>query len=286
MGEGVVYLNGDLVAADRAAVSVADAGLLHGASVFTTLRSRHGRPFRLGRHIGRLLDNAARIGLRHDADEATLTDAVGRVLAANGHRDARIRITLTPGPVGDQPRPTTLVTAAQLINDPNWYAKGIRVMVSGVRQYAGDPTVGLKTGCYLTRILARQAAAAHGDDEALWFSTSGHLAEACFSNVFVVVEGRLATPPLSTPVLPGIVREAVIELAAELDLPCRDDQPIDGPQLQAAEEVLLTSSGAGVRPVVAVNKEPVGDGSPGPVARKLIAAYESLLERECPPHKT
>ena len=278
----MVHLNGELVPADEAAVSVFDTGLLHGASVFTTLRSHNGRPFRLDRHIARLLENAARIGLRHGADEAMLTDAVARVLAANGHPDARIRITLTPGPIGEEGRPTTLVTTARLVNNPQWYAKGITVMVCGVRQYAGDPTVGLKTGCYLTRILARQAAAAHGDEEALWFSTSGHLAEACFSNVFLVVAGRLATPPLSTPVLGGIVREAVIEMAAELDIPCGDEKPLGGPEIQAAQEILLTSSGAGVRPVVAINKQPVGDGSPGPVARKMMAAYEALLEKECP----
>ncbi len=280
MGEQMVYLNGELVAAEGATVSVFDTGLLHGASVFTTLRSHNGRPFRLDRHIARLLDHAGRIGLRHEADEAALTGAVAAVLAANGHADARIRITLTPGPVGEAGGPTTLVTAAKLVNDPNWYSKGIGVMVCGVRQYPGDPTVGLKTGCYLTRILARQAAAAHGDEEALWFNTAGQLAEGCFCNVFLVTGGRLTTPPLSTPVLGGIVREAVFEMAAELEIPCSDEQPLGGPELQAAGEIILTSSGSGVRPVIAVNKDPVGDGKPGPIARKLMAAYEALLEAE------
>ena len=282
MGQDMVHLNGKLVPAGEASVSVFDTGLLHGASVFTTLRSHNGKPFRLDRHLARLMDNAARIGLRHDADPDRLSKAVDELLHANEYPDARIRITLTPGPIGEEPRPTTLVTASKLVNNPDWYTRGISVMVCGVRQYAGDPTVGLKTGCYLTRILARQAAATHGDEEALWFSTSGHLAEGCFSNVFLVLTGRLLTPPLDTPVLGGIAREAVFELAAELGLDCSDQDPLGGDELQAADEVFLTSSGSGVRPVVAINKQPVGEGRPGPIAQKIIAAYDALLETECP----
>jgi branched-subunit amino acid aminotransferase/4-amino-4-deoxychorismate lyase len=281
MSQDMVFLNGALVPAADASVSVFDTGLLHGASVFTTLRSHHGKPFRLDRHLARLMDHAARIGLRHGADPDRLTMAVTELLAANGCDDARIRITLTPGAIGAE-RPTTLVTTAPLVNDPEWYTGGISVMVCGVRQYVGDPTVGLKTGCYLTRILARQAAAAHGDEEALWFSTSGHLAEACFSNVFLVLSGRLLTPPLKTPVLGGIVRQAVFDIAAEMDIDCSDQDPLGGDELSAAEEVLLTSSGSGIRPVVRINKQPVGNEKPGPIATKLIAAYDALLEAECP----
>ena len=278
----MVHLSGKLVPAGEATISVFDTGLLHGASVFTTLRSHNGKPFRLDRHLARLMDNAARISLRHGADPDGLTAAVAEVLAANDCDDARIRITLTPGPIGDEPRPTTLVTAAKLVNNPDWYTRGISVMVCGVRQYVGDPTVGLKTGCYLPRILARQAAASHGDEEALWFSTAGNLAEACFSNVFLVLGGKLLTPPLDTPILGGIVREVVFELADELGIDCSDQNPLGGDELQGAAEVLLTSSGSGIRPVVRINKQPVGDEKPGTITSKLIAAYDALLEKECP----
>ena len=282
MGELQVYLNGEVLPAGEATVSVADTALLHEASVFTTLRSHNGVALRLERHVRRLLGTAAKIGLAHPATAEELTAAVARVLDANALAEARLRITLTPGPVAAEPAPTTLVTAAPLQNDPQSYARGIGVIVSGVRQYEGDPTAGLKTGCYLARVLARQAAAVAGADEALWFTVGGHLAEACYCNVFLVAGGEVRTPPLNTPVLAGICREAVIELCGELDIPCADDKPITGLELQSAEEVFLTSSCSGVRPVVRLQKQPVGDERPGPITKRIMAAYEKLLDAECP----
>jgi len=282
MGEPVVYLNGELVRAGEARISVFDTGFLHAASVFTTLLGHHGRPFRLDRHLARLREQAEKIGLGHPATDDELADAVGQVLQANAMAEARIRITLTPGAVGSG-EPTTLVTAVAAQNDPRWYSRGLGVIVSGVRQYEGDPTAGVKTGCYLTRVMARQAAAVAGADEALWFTVSGRLAEACYCNVFCVREGRVATPPLDTPVLPGVVRQAVIELCERLDLPTGDDEPITGEDLLAAEEVFLTSSVAGVRPVVRIDRRGVGDEKPGPITKRIMAAYADLLDAECPP---
>ncbi len=282
MSDGFVYLNGEVLPAGEAQLSVFDTGLLHGASVFTTLLAHNGRPFRLDRHLRRLMDSAEKIGLRHQATPEELTGAVAAVLEANGLSEARVRITLTPGAPGAEPRPTALVTAARPGIQSWWYQKGIGVVVSGVRQYERSPLTGLKTGCYLLRVLARQAAAAVGADEALWFTLSGHLAEACYCNVFLVREGAVFTPPLETPVLPGIVRQAVIELCRDMDLPCRDDQPLGSDDVRSAEEMFLTSSVSGVRPVVRLERRPIGDERPGPVTKRIMAAYAKLLEAECP----
>lgn len=282
MSENLVYLNGKVVPADEAGLSVFDTGFLHGASVFTTMLGHNGRAFRLDRHLRRLFDNAGRIGLEHTATAEELAAAVGAVLKANKLSQARIRITLSPGPAVEQPRPTTVVTASAPGNQPQWYTKGIGVIVNRVVQYHADPLGGVKTGCYLPRILARQAAAAVGADEALWFTTQGHLAEACFSNVFLVRAGALATPPLATPVLPGIVREAVIELCDGLGIDCAADEPLTGEDVQSAREIFVTSSVAGIRPVVRVNRQPVGDEKPAPVTNKIMTAYRKLLDEECP----
>ena len=283
MSENHVYLNGEIVPADRARISVFDAGLLHGASVFTTMLAHNGKVFRLGRHLARLSDNARRIGLTHTATGEELTAAVQRLLQANALPEARVRITLTAGAVGMEVRPTTVVTAVAFRNEPRWYAKGLRVIVNSVRQYEGDPIAGVKTGCYLTRILARQAAAAVGADEALWFTTAGHLAEACFCNVFLVREGQVYTPSPATPVLPGVVREAVIELCGAAGITVHADDVIGGEEIPKAGEVFLTSSVAGIRPVVCVEDYPIGNGAPGPITRQIMAAYAELLEKECPP---
>jgi len=284
MSDGYVYLNGRIVPVAEASISVFDTGFLHGASVFTTLLAHNGVPFRLDRHLARLLANARSIQLRHDATAEQLTAAVAEVLEANALSEARIRITLSPGPVAGeqtQARPTTVVTASAFENPAWWYEKGLGVLISRFRQFRGDPTGGIKTGCYLARVLVRQEAAAAGMDDALWFTDDGHLAEGCFSNVFLVREGTVHTPPLDTPVLAGIVREAVIELCGKLSIPCREDEPLTIKQTLAAEEIFLTSSVAGIRPVVRVERHAVGDEKPGEVFKKILAAYRDLLETEC-----
>jgi branched-chain amino acid aminotransferase len=283
MSENIVYLNGALMPADQAAVSVFDAGLLHGASVFTTLLAHKGVPFRLGRHLDRLLATAERIGLLNEAPAERLTSAVSEVLEANGLSEARLRITLTPGAAGEfATPPTTVVTAAALGElPPAWYETGLTVIISRHRQYEGDVLAGLKTGCYLPRMIVRQQAAALGAEEAVWFTASGRLAEACFCNVFLVRDGAVYTPSLETPVLGGIVREAVVEVCGQLGIACRIDKPLTIDDTLEAGEMFLTSSTAGVRPVVKIEQHVVGDGKPGAITQRLLAAYRDLLEEEC-----
>jgi len=281
VGELRVFLNGRIVPEDQATVSVADAGFLHGASVFSTALAHQGVVFRLDRHLSRMLDTARMIGLRTDATREGLAAATAELLAANRLAEARVRITLSPGSVHGA-ETTTLITASPLpAYPPEWYDKGIGVVVSSLRQGSGPPIYGCKTGCYLPRIIARREAAEKGFDEALWFTEDHRLAEACACNVFLVLGGEVLTPPTDTPVLPGVVREAVIELCGSLDIPCRDDRALAIRELLAAEEVFLTSSCAGIRPVVRVERHAVGSEKPGPVTRRIIQAYRELLDREC-----
>ncbi len=283
MPENQVYLNGRLIPAGQAAISVFDSGFLHGASTFTTMLAHNGRVFRLERHLARLMDTVRMLNLATDATPETLAPAVGQVLEANELKNARIRITITPGSVRGG-GPTTLVTAEPLTGMPDaWYEKGIAVVVSTFKQMPGDLTFGYKTGCYLPRIMGRQEAAAKGVEEALWFTIDNHLAEACFNNIFLVLDGKVHTPPLDTPVLPGIVREAVLELCRQLEIPCDDSMPLTVDELLKAQEVFLTGSTSGIRPVVRVERHAVADEKPGPVTKRLMAAYRELLDKECPP---
>lgn len=283
MSQRYVYLGGKMILAGEARISVFDSGLLHGASVFTTMLAHNGKVFRLGRHLDRLMETADLLGMRTDATRESLTAAVAAVLEKNSLRQARTRITLTPGdPHGRET--TTLVTAEPLPVYPSeWYGKGIPVVVASYKQAGGDPTYGYKTGCYLPRMLARQEAARKQCEEALWFTVDNRLAEACFCNVFLVLGGTVFTPPRDTPVLPGIVRQAVLELCKALNIPCEANKPLTVKELLAAEEIFLTASCSGIRPVSQVEAHAVGTGQPGEIARKLMAAYADLLDRECPP---
>lgn len=276
-----VYFNGEIIPAGDAKISIRDTGLLHGASSFTTMLAHNGVVFRLDRHLSRLLATMEFLSLRTDATAESLTAGVGQLLAANGLTEARMRVTLTPGDVAGQ-MATTLITADPLPEYPGqWYEEGIGVIVSSYRQHVDGFAMGYKTGCYLPRMLARQEAAAGGADEALWFTSDERLSEACFCNVFLVRQGQVYTPPLETPVLPGVVREATIELCEELGIQCQTNKALTVQDMLEAEEMFLTSSCMGIRPVVRVEKHVVGSGKPGEVTISLQKAYRQLLDDEC-----
>jgi branched-chain amino acid aminotransferase len=276
-----VFLNGRIVPQGQAVISVSDAGFLHGVSVYTTALAHNGVVFRLDRHLCRLFDTAAMLGMRTDATPDALAGATAKLLEANSLTEARVRITLTPGSVNGG-EPTTLVTASPLpVYPPQWYEKGIGVVISSLRQGSGPPVYGCKTGCYLPRILARQEAATKGAEEALWFTEDNRLAEACTCNVFIVQAGEVLTPPTRTPVLPGIVREAVLELCRHMEVHCSDNRSLTIRELLDAQEVFLTSACAGIRPVVQIERHVVGGEKPGPVTRWVMQAYRELLDREC-----
>lgn len=284
MANDNVYLNGKIMPAGEAKVSASDVGLLHGASSFTTMLAHNGVVFRLGRHLKRLLETVKLLGLQVDAELATaesLTKATDELLRANELSAARVRITLTPGSQREN-QATTLITAEPLPDyPPEWYENGVMVVVSSHRQSGGDVTFGHKTGCYLPRVLARQEAAAKGGEEALWFTADKRLAEACFNNVFLVLGGEVFTPPLETPVLAGVVRETVLELCSELGIACSDDRDLTVREMLDAEEVFLTGSCSGIRPVVRIERHAVGAETPGEVTQKIRKAYLELLDREC-----
>jgi branched-chain amino acid aminotransferase len=281
MSQLKVHLNGQLVDAADASVSVFDTGFLHGASTFTTMLAHNGVVFRLSDHLGRLLETVGLLGIRATATAESLSKAVDEVLAANELLEARMRITLSPGSTkGDEP--TTLVTAEPLPEYPaDWYEKGITVVVSSFRQNVGDPSFGYKTGCYFPRVLARQEALQKGAEEAIWFTPDNRLAEACFCNVFLVRDGAVLTPPRDTPVLPGVVRQTVIDLCETLEIDCRTDDDLVIKDVLEADEMFLTSSTMGIRPVVRVEQHVVGDEAPGEITQRLLEAYRRVLDGGC-----
>jgi branched-chain amino acid aminotransferase len=283
-----VYLNGRIVPAAEARVSVFDAGFSHSAGLFETMRAYGGRVMRLRDHLDRLARSAGTLELQIPVDPAALSDAMADVLAANNLADARIRLTVTSGRVPRQvdppeavPAPTTLVAAEPVRAYPaELYRTGMRVCICPYKQNRLDPLCGHKTLAYLPRLLAMRDAAERKCQESLWFTTENRLAEGSVSNAFVVRDARLVTPPLDTPVLPGTVRKAVLELAGRAGMTVAEEQ-IDINALLAADEVFLTGSVLEIMPVTSIERHQVGKGVPGEVTRALHEQYRELVGREC-----
>lgn len=283
-----VSINGTLFDESRALVSVFDRGFLYGDGVFESMRAFRGVVFRLDRHLRRLGRSSALIGLDLGSAGSGVADAVHEVLHANGLEDARIRITVTrgagrPGDYLEAVGPPTVVVVASPFSGlpPRMHRDGVAVSIVGRRQIpvaSLDPAI--KSTSRLGSVLARREAHARGAFEALLLDDRGHLTEGTASNAFVVTSGQVLTPDLGEGCLPGVTREAVIDLARGAAVEVREEA-IPAAVLAGAREIFLTNTSWDVLPVTRLDGRPVGGGGPGPVASDLLKLYRDLVAREC-----
>lgn len=293
-----IYLNGQIVPPDQALVSVEDAGLQHAVGLFETMSAHHGRVFRLDAHLDRLKRSAAELGLAAEMDTAPLADAIDQTLKANDLAEARLRLTVTAGTLSmlrqdDGPAMQVRQTVAVVPSEPTvfdeaYFQKGITVAIYGQGANPFDTTAGHKTTSYWARLRSLRQAAAVGCSEAIWLNVTNHLASGAVSNIFLVKDGRLLTPiargeeqaeALPAPVLPGTTRGVVIELAVGMGVEV-ERRMLSVEDLLNADEVFLTNANWRVLPVTAVEKKPIGDGTPGPLTAQLRNDVLSLIERE------
>ena len=279
-----VFLNDNLIDVDKACVSVTDGGLLYGAGLFETMRSRRGVVFRLEDHLDRLSSSARTLSLSYPFETTYIPEAIDRLLQANELAEARLRVTLTNGPLmvsEEQRRPTLLITATEFRPyPPEYYRAGVLVILCPFRQNPTEPTCGHKTTSYYPRLLALDLAHRKRAAEALWFTTDNRLAEGCVSNVFLVKKSVLYTPPLETPVLPGIARRTVCQLAQQQSLELVEKDLTISDVLEA-DEIFLTNVIMEVLPVIGVEQHTVGDGKVGPVTKRLQEGFLQFLEQQC-----
>jgi branched-subunit amino acid aminotransferase/4-amino-4-deoxychorismate lyase len=159
------------------------------------------------------------------------------------------------------------------------YDRGFSASISSVRRNSGSVLAGLKSINYLESLLARQKARSSGLDDAILLNDKGLLAEASASNVFIVSGGKLLTPGKESGILPGITRDIILKLATQSGIDTLE-QDIELDELVHADEVFLTNSLIEVMPVTRLDMNPVGNGKPGPVTRKMMEAYRSLVIAE------
>jgi branched-chain amino acid aminotransferase len=284
----VVYLNGRYVQAEWAKVSAFDRGFSYGDGLFETLRSYAGWVFALDRHLRRLRNGAAQIGLQFDGDVQRWRRVMSRLLRRNGltAADGSLRLTVTRGVdiLGtllppEAPSSPTLLLVARPVEEA--IAERQQVGIGVVTIQWGDPfnPFGLKSVGYLYHMLAMGRAKEQGAHEALFVALDGSVVEGATSNVFSVANGTLTTPPEDAGLLPGITREVVVELARKEGLDAHEALLPLG-ELLAADEAFLTGSVKEVMPLIAVDDRRIGSGSPGPITRLLQQRYREAVEEE------
>ena len=282
------HVNGDLVPAEEATVSVRDRGFMYGDAAFETLRAYGGEVFEWEAHAERLRRTCENLSLDHGLTDADLRGRIRETLDANDFEDAYVKLSisrgvqpgkLSPGPVEE---PTVVVYVAELprggaseASEPVWDGPARAEVVETRRIPAAVIPASAKTHNYLNGILARLELGEDAD-EALLLDADGNLAEGATSNLFFVTDGVLETPSLDGPVLPGVTRRVVLELADEAGIPV-EEGAYDPADLRAADEAFLTNTTWEIRPLASVDGEEVGGG---PVTDELIRAFNQRVERE------
>jgi len=279
--EAAVNLNGRITDAQHAVISVLDRGFLYGEGVYETLRTYHGRPFLLDRHLARLRASASMICLRIPVSDAELTAWIQDTMGAAAlPGEAYIRILVTRG-AGDLtydpetcPTPTVVIIVRPFQElAPELVERGIRIVVSRVRRNlpeAINPRI--KSNNLLNNALAMQEAIRAGAGEALMLNYRDEIAECAQSNFFLVRGGAALTPPLASGLLEGVTRNLLFEIGAEVGVPVRE-AVLYRADLDDADEAFITSTTREMLPVVQIDHRLVGDGRPGPVTRRLRDAF-------------
>jgi branched-chain amino acid aminotransferase len=240
-----VWINGTLVSEDKAVLSASDHGLTVGDGLFESMKVVDGVAFAVGRHLARLRRTASALGLPVPP-AAELRDAVESTIAANGPEVGRVRLTVTggTGPAGTVRGAGPVTVLVQCSPLTPWPASASVLVVPWPRNERGA-LAGLKTTSYAENVIALARAHEAGADEAIFGNTAGNLCEGTGTNVFVVIDDRVATPPLSSGCLAGVTRELLLEVdpdIVEIDVPLA--------AFASVQEAFLTSS---TRDVMAIS---------------------------------
>jgi len=282
------HVDGDLVPADEASVSVRDRGFLYGDAVFETLRVYGGRVFRWDDHAERLARSAEAVSLDHGLSAADLRARVDETLGANDLSDASVRLSITRGTgtggltPGPDVEPTVVIQVESLPrggvgSEPTW--NGPATLQTVKTRRVPDAAVPSEAATHndINGVLARLELRVSNADEAVMLDRDGHLAEGATGNIFFIGDDALCTPSLDGPVRSGITRKEVIDIADEEAIPM-SEASFTPDDLRNATEAFITGTARGIRPVGTVDGIDVGAG---PVTTLLRRVYDARIEREC-----
>lgn len=276
MSDAIVYLNGDFLPLEDAKVPVLDRGFIFSDGVYEVIPVFHGKAFRLEHHLARLKNSidAIKIDNPHTATEwATI---INEVISRNNPTDQSVYLQVTRGIAKRDHKfpkdisPTVFVMSNPLTQVPKTELENgvAAITLDDIRwQYCHIKSIAL-----LPNILLRQQAVEQNASEAI-LVRDGVITEGAASNIFIVRDGHIYTPPKADCLLPGITRDLVVELAQTHGLICREEE-ISLDALQQADEIWLTSSTKEILPITLLNKQPVGNGKPGAVWKTMYRYYQ------------
>lgn len=283
------HVNGDLVPEGEATVNVADRGFQYGDAAFETLRAYGGTLFEWEAHLDRLQNSCAGVGMPEVVPD-DLESRVHETLAANDLQDAYVRVSITrgvqPGKLTPQVEvdPTVVIIAkpqprSGVEGEARWDEPAVLETVETEKTRAEAIPPHLKTHNYLNGLLARlelrEPDGSVRADDALLLDDAGYVTEGTTSNVFFVDDGVLHTPSLDLPILPGVTRSVVLDLAEDEDIPVETGRYQPG-QLRRADELFITNTTGEVWSVAQLDGRSIGGG---PITDALAQAFDRRVEQ-------
>jgi D-alanine transaminase len=275
-----VYLNGDFLPEGDACVSVLDRGFIFGDGVYEVIPAYGKRPFRLQGHLERLQNSldGVRINNPHTADEWQYL--IQKIIDANEGEDQSVYMQITRGAAKrDHAFPSNAKPTVLIMSNPLSSANA-ELLKSGVAAITTEDIrwiyCHIKAICLLPNVLLRQKAIDAQSAEAILIR-DGLATEGAASNLFIVHDGIIRTPPKGPLLLPGITRDLVLELAEENHIPYEEANILEA-DLGRAEEIWLTSSTKEILPVTQLNGQPVGNGKPGPLWERMYGLYQQYKQ--------
>jgi D-alanine transaminase len=273
------YLNGVFLPLDQAQVSVMDRGFLFGDGVYEVIPVYGGKLFRLAHHLRRLQNSLEAIRIGNPLAEEEWRSLLARLVAGNQDQTVYLQVTRGVAPRRDHAFPAD--------TRPTVFAMCTPCLVSrDIEHEPGVPAITLadirwqhcnvKAITLLPNILLRQQAIEANAAEAILIK-DGCAVEGAASNIFIVRDGVLTTPPNSDALLPGVTRELILELAQANGILCREAE-ISVAELAEADEIWLTSSSREISPVIRLDDQAVGEGEPGPAWHRMIRLYQDYKE--------
>ncbi len=277
-----IYSNGTLVPKNEARTSLYDHGFLYGDGVFEGIRAYNGRIFRLNEHLDRLYDSAKAIDLKIPLSKEEMKRAIIETLKKNNLKDAYIRpiVTRGDGDLGLDPRKCPIPNVYIITQEwgamyGDLYEKGLTAVTVGIRRNAPEALPpNIKSLNYLNNILAKIEANVKGGDEAIMIDVHGNVSEGSGDNIFVIKNNRIFTPPHMNN-LRGVTKAAAIELAVREGIEVLETN-LGLFDIYTADEVFVTGTAAEIAPITKIDGRVIGDGKPGKITRKLMAAFKEL----------
>ncbi|MDD5111667.1 MAG: aminotransferase class IV [Candidatus Altiarchaeota archaeon] len=280
-------VNGRMVGEKAPAISVLDYGILYGYGLFESMLAINGTIFRPDKHLLRLRKAGGVIRLPIPWADNELKQMLQKTLNVNKLKDAYIRLTITKGP--GEPRldstiknPTLVIIARNLPKGiVEKKSKGVKLAISNLyRINSKDIRSRVKTTNYLLNALAKAEADALGANDVILLNEKGMIAECSTANIFTVSRGMLITPSVESGILPGVTRDAVIEIASKIGIKTIEKN-LAASELTSAQEAFKTSSITGITPITQIDGKKIGNAKPGGITRKLQKEYDRLIKKEC-----